>query len=158
MKFNYFIEKNKFEEEWAELRTCYELAGMKPDAIEAMYEYDWDRFKAERVEALHTQEITLENGSQDDYDTHRNVLPSKYTEKMSADSDSNSDHSRFWWIEQLSSRKLLEGIRNLTSEELELLMLYYLEGYTQKECAERLGLSQSTINYRLGRIIFKIKK
>lgn len=32
---------------------------MSPEAIQEMYDYDWNRFKAARIEALHMQEMTL---------------------------------------------------------------------------------------------------
>ena len=53
MTFNYGAEKRKFEKVWAKLAKTYAEAGMEPEAIKAMYEFDWEIFKSERNEALH---------------------------------------------------------------------------------------------------------
>ena len=52
MTFNYGAEKRKFEKVWAKLAKTYAEAGMEPEAIKAMYEFDWKIFKSERNEAL----------------------------------------------------------------------------------------------------------
>ena len=59
MTFNYGAEKRKFEKVWAKLAKTYAEAGMEPEAIKAMYEFDWKIFKSERNEALHTQEFAI---------------------------------------------------------------------------------------------------
>ena len=41
MKFYYATEKRKFDKAWAKLAKTYEEAGMEPDAIQAMDEFDW---------------------------------------------------------------------------------------------------------------------
>lgn len=55
MKFNYQTEKRKFESRWQSLRDEYRRAGMSDEAINAMYNYDWDMFKKERVFCRHNQ-------------------------------------------------------------------------------------------------------
>ena len=57
MTFNYTAEKKKFDKAWEKLAVTYAEAGMSPEAIQEMHDYDWNRFKAARVEALHTQEV-----------------------------------------------------------------------------------------------------
>ena len=55
MSFNYGLEKKKFDREWDRLHKEYRAAGMDEAAIKAMYEFDWQRFNAERAYRNHTQ-------------------------------------------------------------------------------------------------------
>ena len=40
MGFNYGLEKKNFDSQWAVTRKQYENAGMRNEAIQAMYDYD----------------------------------------------------------------------------------------------------------------------
>lgn len=48
MGFNYAKEKEKFDCSWAVLRQQYEAAGMSLDAINELYDFDWNWFKSRR--------------------------------------------------------------------------------------------------------------
>ena len=48
MKFNYGLEKKKFDEIWNRLEKEYAAAGMSQYAIDEMKTYDWNVFKKER--------------------------------------------------------------------------------------------------------------
>ena len=48
MKFNYGLEKKKFDEIWNRLEKEYAVAGMSQYAIDEMKTYDWNVFKKER--------------------------------------------------------------------------------------------------------------
>ena len=47
---------------------------------------------------------------------------------------------------------LAARLKQLTTDELELITLYYLEGYTQKEIEEQLGSTQQKISEKLIKI------
>lgn len=74
MEFNYGTEKKKFDTAWAKLAITYVEAGMSPEAIQEMYDYDWNRFKAARIEALHTQEMTLPVEMEDESESPESPL------------------------------------------------------------------------------------
>ena len=57
MGFNYGLEKKNFDSQWAVTRKQYEDAGMSSEAIQAMYDYDWSVFNANRSYQNHTQEM-----------------------------------------------------------------------------------------------------
>ena len=57
MGFNYGLEKKNFDSQWAVTRKQYEDAGMSREAIQAMYDYDWSVFNANRSYQNHTQEM-----------------------------------------------------------------------------------------------------
>ena len=59
MGFNYGLEKKNFDSQWAVTRKQYENAGMSSEAIQAMYDYDWSVFNANRSYQNHTQEMAV---------------------------------------------------------------------------------------------------
>ena len=124
MKFYYAIEKRKFDKAWAKLAKTYEEAGMEPEAIQAMYEFDWGVFKAARVEALHTQEFTIPESTDDDLSECESPLFEKFQNRLSSEYDTLGGHSRYWWIDELSSPCLAFGAAILSEDDKELLGKY----------------------------------
>ena len=82
MTFNYALEKKKFDAAWESLRKFYTESGMEPEAIEAMHEYDWDAFKAARIEALHTQELKLPPDMDDESEAPESPLMKKFGKQL----------------------------------------------------------------------------
>ena len=139
MKFNYFAQKRRFDETWEELAKTYAEAGMEPDAIQQMYDFDWSVLCKHRVEAMHEAEIDVEE---------REMI----MEQVTVDYDIYGGHSRYWWLEELSSPCLTMGIPLLKEEDKELLTLYIYEQRTIREIAQVLGKSRSSVSERLQRI------
>ena len=152
MTFNYGAEKRKFEKVWAKLAKTYAEAGMEPEAIKAMYEFDWKIFKSERNEALHTQEFAIPESANEEMDDCESPLYEKFLEQLSSEYDTFGSHSRYWWLEELTTPCLTIGVPALTVEDKELLTLYIVDGLTIREIARYLNLQKSTISERLQRI------
>lgn len=87
MTFNYGAEKRKFEKVWAKLAKTYAEAGMEPEAIKAMREFDWKIFKSERNEALHTQEFAFPDSSDEETGDCESPLYEKFLEQLSSEYD-----------------------------------------------------------------------
>ena len=155
MQFNYGYEKKKFDAAWKQLAKAYEEAGMSADAIQAMYEYDWDVFKAARVEALHTQALDMEEHEDEDWES---PLLKNYREAISCEYDIFGSHSRYWWLEEITNPCLTIGIGSLSEEDKELLTLYIVEQKTECEIASALGVHHTTISRRLHRIFSRFKR
>ena len=100
MTFNYALEKKKFDAAWESLRKFYVASGMEPAAIEAMHEYDWDAFKAARIEALHTQELAIPEATADD-DEMEEPMVRRYADRFQTEYDTFGGHSRYWWLDDL---------------------------------------------------------
>ncbi len=126
---------------------------MPEEAIQEMRTYDWNLFKAARVEALHTQEIGFQADDEDDTSGMDSPLLEKFFDRLTTQYDTYGTHSRYWWLEEIESPKLVPGISKLTDEDKELLTLMIVEGYTQEECAVKLHSSQSAISRKFTRII-----
>lgn len=149
MTFNYTSEKRKFDNAWAKLAKTYAEAGMTPEAIRKMYEYDWDMFKANRIEALHSQGITIPDV---DYEEYEYPLVERLWDNFVNPYDTLGSHSRYWWLEELENPCLVIGVPLLSEEDKEILTLYLVEGYTEAEIAKRLDTYQVKISRRLQKI------
>lgn len=152
MTFNYGAEKRKFEKAWSKLAKSYAEAGMESEAIKAMYEFDWEIFKSERNAALHTQEFAIPESSDEETGDCESPLYDKFLEQLSSEYDTYGSHSRYWWLDELTTPCLTIGVPALTLEDKELLTLYIVDGLTIREIARYLNLQKSTISERLQRI------
>ena len=80
MGFNYGLEKKNFDSQWAVTRKQYEDAGMSSEAIQAMYDYDWSVFNANRSYQNHTQEMAAPSFEQSE--ESYSPLMNKYQEQF----------------------------------------------------------------------------
>ena len=152
MSFNYAAERNKFESSWSTLRKEYVAAGMSQQAIEAMYQFDLQEFNAERAYRNRNFPLDLTYDQADVEDAYEMPLLQGHLEKHTAQYDTYGAHSRYWWLEEIESPKLQAALVKLTDADKNLLTLYFVEGYTQAECADILHISQCALHKRLARI------
>ena len=152
MTFNYAVEKRKFEKAWTKLAKSYAEAGMEPEAIKAMYEFDWEIFKSERNEALHTQEFAIPESANEEMDDCESPLYDKFLEQLSSEYDTYGCHSRYWWLEELTTPCLTIGVPALTVEDKELLTLYIVDELTVREIAEIQEKTKSSVERHLQRV------
>ena len=138
MGFNCAQEKAKFDREWLRLRKEYADAGMSEAAIQKIYDYDWYCFCRNRAyERRATQMPPLEIDSPDD--ERRSALFRK-NETLSVSFDESAFPDRYAWVDTLEDLRLLQAIKTLSIEELEILTFLTLEEHSQKELAEKMGL------------------
>ena len=127
MGFNYGLEKKNFDSQWAVTRKQYENAGMSSEAIQAMYDYDWSVFNANRSYQNHTQEMAAPSFEQSE--ESYSPLMDKYREAISVTDTYHETKSRFAWIGEIEDERLLSALENLSDVDLELITLYAYEGY-----------------------------
>ena len=150
MGFNCAQEKAKFDREWLRLRKEYADAGMSEAAIQKIYDYDWYCFCRNRAyERRATQMPSLEIDSPDD--ERRSALFRK-NEALSTSFDESAFPDRYAWVDTLEDLRLLQAIKTLSIEELEILTFLTLEEHSQKELAERWGCSQRAISKKFQKI------
>ena len=152
MTFNYAVEKRKFEKVWEKLANSYAEAGMEPEAIKAMREFDWEIFKSERNEALHTQEFAIPESTDVEMDDCESPLYEKFLEQLSSQYDTYGSHSRYWWLDELTAPCLTIGVPALTVEDKELLTLYIVDELTVREIAEIQEKTKSSVERHLQRV------
>lgn len=123
MAFNYAKERREFDREWERLRREYEAAGMTTEHIDKLYAFDLDWFNSRRSFFNHTQELPGE-----------------------------AMGGRFGWVDEIEDARLADKLRGLSAEDLELLTLLAIEGYTQTEAARMKGCSQNAVSKKYLRI------
>ena len=150
MGFNYGLEKKNFDSQWAMTRKQYEDAGMSSEAIQAMYDYDWSVFNANRSYQNHTQEMAAPSFEQSE--ESYSPLMNKYQEAVSVTNTYHETKSRFTWIGEIEDERLLSALENLKDEDLEIITMYAYEGYDIAEISKVYGVSRPTISIKIKRI------
>lgn len=156
MGFNYGLEKKNFDSQWAMTRKQYEDAGMSSEAIQAMYDYDWSVFNANRSYQNHTQEMAAPSFEQSE--ESYSPLMDKYREAISVTDTYHETKSRFAWIGEIENERLLSALENLSEDDLKLLTLYAYEGYNESEISKVFNVSQPAIHKRIMKISIFLKK
>ncbi|WP_055185424.1 sigma factor-like helix-turn-helix DNA-binding protein, partial [Faecalibacterium prausnitzii] len=155
MGFNYGLEKKNFDSRWAVTRKQYEDAGMSSEAIQAMYDYDWSVFNANRSYQNHTQEMAAPSFEQSE--ESYSPLMDKYREAISVTDTYHETKSRFAWIGEIEDERLLSALENLSDVDLELITLYAYEGYDTVEISKAFGTTKQNISKKIHRITNFIK-
>ncbi len=146
--FNYYIEKRKFDEEWALLKKQYKDAGMSDKAISEVRKIDLKEFNSRRRYRTHTQPLQscflsdVNEGSEEKYLSKCKAL---------AISDIYFEMSCPQWIEYIENKHLYERLKHLSKGQLDVLT-YFIEGYTHKQIAVIFGVSRQAISNRIARI------
>ena len=156
MGFNYGLEKKNFDSQWAVTRKQYEDAGMSSEAIQAMYDYDWSVFNANRSYRNHTQEIATPSFEQSE--ESYSPLMDKYQEAISVTDHYCETKSRFAWIGEIENEHLLSALERLSDDDLEILTLYIYEGYSTVELSKVYGIAHQNISKRIIKITNFLKK
>ena len=150
MGFNYGLEKKNFDSQWAMIRKQHEDAGMSSEAIQAMYDYDWSVFNANRSYQNHTQEMAAPSFEQSE--ESYSPLMNKYQEAVSVTDTYHETKSRFAWIGEIENEQLLTALETLKTEDLEIITMYAYEGYDITEISKVYGVSRPTISIKIKRI------
>ena len=150
MGFNYGLEKKNFDSQWAMTRKQHEDAGMSSEAIQAMYDYDWSVFNANRSYQNHTQEMVAPSFEQSE--ESYSPLMNKYQEAVSVTDTYHETKSRFAWIGEIENEQLLTALETLKTEDLEIITMYAYEGYDITEISKVYGVSRPTISIKIKRI------
>jgi len=131
-------------------RKQYEDAGMSSEAIQAMYDYDWSVFNANRSYQNHTQEMAAPSFEQSE--ESYSPLMNKYQEAVSVTDTYHETKSRFAWIGEIENEQLLTALEILKTEDLEIITMYAYEGYDITEISKVYGVSRPTISIKIKRI------
>ncbi len=125
--------KNEFEKEWAKNLKLYIKAGVSPEFIASMREFDEETFRRERI-------FQDRNPARIQYwDDPRIEEPAEYFAHLKSDLDTQ--------LENLSP-----GLSNrATKRDKEILLLSSI-GYTQNEIAVKLHISQMSVYRHLHKL------
>ncbi len=118
----------------------YRAEGMTEEQIAEIAAFDRAALRSDRRFYRHTQAL------------HPGLGPLESVPEPSYDGSECRLSGRMDWVEELDDRVLLEAIRDLKPDMLEILTLYVFEGYSQTEIARRLGCTPQNISCRLVRL------
>lgn len=150
MGFNYAREKREFMKEWARLRCEYQAAGMSEETIKKLYSFDWEWFCSRRSFANHSQELPVEHIDEDSEQSQSNLI-NKF-DTMRTEFDESTFDGRFAWVDTIEDAVLVDKLKRLSAEDLELLTLIAMDGYQQAELARLRGCSKNAISKKIIRI------
>lgn len=146
--FNYREEKRKFDRAWARKSQQYSEQGMTQDSINNLYELDHEEFCQRRTYENRNQKLPSEVFSDDETPS---VLFRKYS-SLSTTFDESNFSDRFAWVETIDNDNLAKKLKALSREDLELLTMYAIEGYTQVEIADIKSGKQSNFSKKINKI------
>ena len=110
--------RNHFMKTQEQLRKKYEALGMTEYQISEMYKFDLNVFNRDIAYDLHTQPLMPEE-EDDDIDEGKNPLAKKFIESISVMPDTPMT-AKYWWMDEIDDRVLMEKMKKLSLEELDL--------------------------------------
>lgn len=150
MGFNNAAEKKKFDKRWAILRKKYCNAGMSEEAIQDLYDFDWDEHLSERRYREHTQLLPTESITDDDEDSMSGL--SKKFDSLKVTFSESDFSGRYSWVDTLEDEAMSVMLKTLSANDLELLTRMVIDGLSQAEIARMDGCARNTVNKKLARI------
>lgn len=156
MTINYGHEYRKFAREQKEQREFFRSVGMSEEAIAEIEAFDKEEFLRTLAYRRNTQPLETLNAFGKD-DESNSPLFEKFSYELTVTIDTYKPYARYGWIEEIENPLLLKAIKELTEEQIELVTLLFIEGYSNNETAQIMGLSPQATTNRVTRIkkIFK---
>ena len=152
MSWNNAYEKRKFEEKQKKQAEKYRALGMTEEQIKEMYEFDYAQFKSERCFRMHTQSFEPDKFDTDEDDNEKLSIVEKFQDVLATTQDDSADKSRYWWIEEIENEMLLEKVMYLSEMDIEIITLTFVEGFSQKDAAIKMGIPLRTLKHRIQKI------
>ena len=152
MSWNNAYEKRKFEEKQKKQAEKYRALGMTEEQIKEMYEFDYDQFKSERRFRMHTQSFEPNKFDTIEDDNEKLSIVEKFQDVLATTQDDSTDKSRYWWIEEIENEMLLEKVMYLSEMDIEIITLTFVEGFSQKDAAIKMGIPLRTLKHRIQKI------
>ncbi len=132
--------RKKLAADQARMAEEYRAAGMTEEAIAQIAAFDLAALRSDRRFYRHSQ--TLCPGVGDPGEAPEPALDGREIPLS----------GRMDWLQEIDSAPLLEALRDLSPEMLEILTLYVFEGWTQPEIARKLGCTPQNISGRIVRL------
>lgn len=133
MNWNNGYERKRFEEDQIRRADEYRKLGMSEAQIREMYLFDLAWYKSKRRYYTHTQSFisgALDGGNEDDLER---TLVKVFSEALCAAMDKPINRSRYCWVEDIEDPVLVQKLKRLSENDLELLTLFAFDGYTLTE-------------------------
>lgn len=152
MSWNDGYERRKFEARQKKQAEEYRALGMTEEQIQAMYEFDLEKYKSDRRYYSHTQSFIPDNFDEGEDDDEKLSIFDKFKDVLTTSIEDSGNKSRYWWIEEIDNPNLVKKIKALPQDDIELITLLAFDGYSKTEIAKMLGCQPYHITRRLARI------
>lgn len=134
--------KAKAEKKWKEWKNKEEnllrKLGMNEDKIDELYNYDKELFNSERSFL------------------RRTIIDSDFIEYLSTSKIELPIDNMDDLLNQIDREELYQAIRKINEQTLKIIYLKIV-GYSVKEIAQMMGISDYTVRYRLRKVRKKLK-
>lgn len=146
--FNYGYERNKMEQEFAQIAKFCRAEGIPEDTIELMHRILMDELNSDRCYCTHTQSYdALQFPDGEDASVDKNPLMNKYLDNFS------TPQVEIWewggWIEDLDTPEVIVWAQGLDEADRLLLTLLAMDSLRQTEAAKILGKHESAISRKM---------
>ena len=135
--------KAKAEKKWKEWKNKEEnllrKLGMNEDKIDELYNYDKELFNSERSFL------------------RRTIIDSDFIEYLSTSKIELPIDNMDDLLNQIDREELYQAMRKINDQTLKIIYLKII-GYSVKEIAQMMGISDYTVRYRLRKVRKKLKK
>ena len=151
MKINYGHEYRKFAREQKEQREYFRSVGMTEEAIAEIEAFDKEEFLRTLAYKRNTQPLETLNAFEKD-DESNSPLYDKFSYELTVTIDTYKPRTRYGWIDEIENPLLLNAIRELTQEQIEIITMLVFDEREQDEIAKILGINQSSVSRRIATI------
>ena len=154
MLVNFAYEYSIFRQKQEKLRERYKSLGMSEEQIREMYMFDLRQLNRDLAYRRHVQCVGLD--SEIETQSRRSFL-CKDDDRLSV--TQKSDETRpLWWLDEMEDEALVNKLKMLSTEELNLIDMLVFQGLSQTEIGTRLKISQAAVSQRINTIRKRIKK
>lgn len=152
MSWNNGYRRKQFEEKQKKQAEEYRALGMTEEQIQAMYEFDLEQFKSDRRFYSHTQSFLPDTFDENEDNDEKLSIFELFEDVFTTTIEEAECKSRYWWVDEIGEDDLLGGVRNLNSEQIEILTLIVFENYSQKDAAEKMGIPYRSFKRKIQQI------
>ena len=152
MSWNDAYERRKFKENQKKQAAEYRVLGMTEEQIQAMYEFDLEQFRSDRRFYSHTQSLLPDTFDENEDNDEKLSIFELFKDVFTTTIEEAECKSRYWWVDEIGEDDLLGGVRNLNSEQIEIITLIAFENYSQKDAAERMGIPYRSFKRKIQQI------
>ena len=118
----------------------YRAAGMTEEQIAEIAAFDREALRSDRRFYRHTQALCPALG------------PLEHVPEPAYGEADIPLSARMDWLQEIEDQVLLQALRELRPDMLEILTLYVFEGFSQAEIARKLGCSRQNVSGRIVRL------
>ena len=152
MSWNNGHRRKQFEEKQKKQAEEYRALGMTEEQIQAMYEFDLEQFRSDRRFYSHTQSFLPDTFDENEDNDEKLSIFELFKDVFTTTIEESEYKSRYWWVDEIGEDDLLVGVRNLNSEQIEILTLIVFENYSQKDAAEKMGIPYRSFKRKIQQI------